>query len=471
MFLFGISFYLVLFTFLFGLYPLTWRGLNNIQSAILISSGFIALGVFESFFTISLGALWFGINKLIKSSWLTVTLLWIIMEWLQGLGSLGFPWSRLINSQYNNSYIIQSVSLFGSLFGSAIIVLANSLIAMYLGNNTKVKYIIAFFTVFILNFGYGYFRLENIKIPDNKLKVSAIQANVSSINKWDNSYLNDILDLYVKLTEIADNNSNDDIDIVVWAETALPINLNNNSVFLDTCYNLSKTINSNLLIGAFEKTEDKLYNAIYKISHSDNDIETYHKQHIVPFGEYIPFRKLLEKNVPILKHILTLSDDLNSGINTKPIKVADTTVANLICFDSIFPETARKQVLNGAELIAIQTNDSWFDNTTAVRQHLAQAVIRAVENKRFVIRSANTGISAIISPTGEILSALNPQTAGYINYEINPIKEKTVYTEFGDIIVFISMLLLIFISFIKTAFEVIFEPIINKLKRFFSIFK
>lgn len=474
MFVYGISFYSILFLFLWKLYPLDWRGFNNFQSFLIVLVAWAVLSIFEALFIGILGILWFGINKLIKSKWITLTLLWIILEWCQGLGYTGFTWGRLANCQYNNSYIIQSASIFGSLFVSAIIVLANSFIACYFHNKTKYIYIIAFFIVFGLNFSYGYYRIKNIEIPNNTIKASVIQANIDSVQKWNSNSINNILDTYITLTRIADNNSNEDLDVVIWAETALPIVLLNETEILAKCYELANSINSTLLIGAFEEIDGKSYNSIFKISPSTDieaNIQTYQKQHIVPFGEYLPFRDILQQILPFLKDIMASSNDISVGKNIDGFEIENAKIANLICFDSIFPKTAREQALNGAEVIAIETNDAWFNKSTAINQHLSQAVMRAVENNRYVMRSANTGISAFISSTGEILSALKPEVTGYINYEIPLIQAKTIYTEFGDIIVFISALLLIFISFIVTAFELIFDPFLSKLSFFVKMLK
>lgn len=471
MFYFALTFYIVLFSFLWGLYPLDWRGFTNNQSIILILVAWIGLSLFEALFVALMGVLWFLLNKVIRIKWLTITLLWIIMEWSQGLGSVGFTWGRLANSQYNNSYIIQSVSIFGSLFLSAIIVLANSFIAVHLHNKNNYKYIIAFFCIFIINFGYGYYRINNIQHSDKTIQASVIQANINTAEKWDSDNLYNILDIYTQLTKIADNNSEKKLDIVVWAETSIPVNLSEESEFLNTCHEIANFIGSTILVGGFENIENNSYNAIFAISPSDKNKQSYHKQNLVPFGEYLPLRNILEKFIPSLENIAASSQDINFGKKKDVITTSNAIVANLICFDSIFPEVARQQVIDGANIIAVETNDSWFNGTAAIQQHLSQSVIRAVENNRYVLRSANTGISAIISPIGKIVSALQAETSGYINYEVELIDDKTLYTELGDIIVFLSMFLLILIGFISSLAEYIIMPVVEKIKFFWNMIK
>lgn len=471
MFSYGITFYSILYYFIWSIHPMDWTGLTKNQSFFLILLAWILISILEAIFTAVLGAIWFELSDIFKLKWLVLALLWIIMEWLQGLGSLGLTWGRLANSQYNNKYIIQSVSLFGTLFLSGIIVLANSLVATYLHNKSKYIYAISFFIVFGLNFGYGYFKLNNIESSDKQITASIIQANINTEQKWEDDSVYKIFSIYEQLTEIADNNSDNPRDLIVWAETALPIVLNKNDEFLEKCFKLSKSLKSTILVGGFEDIDNKSYNTIFKFSPMDKSINVYQKQKLVPFGEYIPFRSVFAKIMPIVENIISNIDDLSVGKTIDIMKIQDFSIGNLICFDSTFPNIARKQVLDGANILCVETNDSWFNGSTAIEQHLAQSVIRAVENNRYILRSANTGISAVISPSGEVLSALYPEIVGYINYDVPILHSNTLYTELGDIIVFISVFLIIIIGFFSILFEYILAPFIKKMKFFLNVFK
>ncbi len=450
---------------------MTWRGFTNTQSFFLILLGWIALSVFEATFVGILGIIWFELSDVFKLKWLVLALLWIIMEWTQSLGSIGLTWGRLANSQYNNKYIIQSVSMFGTLFLSGIIVLANSLVATYFHNLNKYIYVIGFFIVFGLNFIYGYNRLNKFEDTDKIIKSSIIQANINTQEKWQSDSAYKIFSIYEQLSKIADNNSEENLDLILWAETSLPISLNKTNEFLNRCFELSDLLNSTILVGGFEDIDDLSYNSVFKFSPENKTLETYQKQKLVPFGEYIPFRAVITKLIPAFKNVLDSIEDLYIGINTDVMELNDIKIGNLICFDSDFPKVVRNQVLKGANIICIETNDSWFNGSSAIQQHLAQAVIRAVENNRYVLRSANTGISAVISPTGEVLSALQPETLGYINYDVHALYDTTLYTELGDIIVFISISLIILIGFFSILFNYILAPFIEKLKFFFNVLK
>ncbi len=467
MFIYGITFYSLLYLWMWGLYPLDWLEFNNIKSILLILIGWLGLSLFQTIFISILGGLCCVLGKDSEIKWAYLVLLWILMEWSQEIGMMGITWGRLANSQFNNPYIIQSASLFGSLLVSAIIVLANSFIAYYLYNKNYI-YLIGFFIVFFINFSYGYYRVNNIKDYEKKIQASVIQGNIETKEKWSSSIL-DTLETHIEITKIANNNSENKLDLVVWSETSIPVTLPNYPEFLDECYKLSKLIDSNILVGAFENIDNNLYNAIFNIS-PNNEIQTYHKQRLVPFGEYLPFSGFLTKIFPNIKNISANKNDISVGKNKEAITTQDFKIATLICFDSVFPEITRQQVFSDSEIIAISTNDSWFNGTTAPRQHLSQAVMRAVENNRYVLRSANTGISAIISNTGKILSILEPEVKGYLNHEVVLINDKTLYTKLGDIIVAISILILICMIITKFFVKYILNPIIKKLAFYFSIF-
>jgi apolipoprotein N-acyltransferase len=468
MFLFGMSFYLCLFTWLWGIYPMNWLGFSTKESLALLSFAWLGLSLFEALFPALLGILFYKLRKLFNCDWLLITLLWIIMEWAQGSGPLGLTWGRLANSQYNNSYIIQGASLFGSLFVSGLLVLANALIACYLYNRNSHKYIIGFLVIFIINFSFGYYRINTKKNYTETTHISIIQTNINSKEKWISNNVDSILENYIELTELACNNSADQINTVIWSETAIPIPLTNHKEILDKCRQLSNSINATILVGSFDSIDNDTFNTIFKISPFSDEIETYYKQNLVPFGEYLPFRDIFEKSIPILSNINAGTSDLTAGKNINIFNTKNGIIANLICFDSIFPEIARQQVLKGANIIAVESNDSWFNKTAAKHQHLSQAVLRAVENNRYVMRCANGSISAAISPTGQIVSALQSESDGYINYEVSLIPDKTLYTLLGDSIVFISMLIILALLIAHILVEIIIYPIAKKVKFLWS---
>ena len=175
----------------------------------------------------------------------------------------------------------------------------------------------------------------------------------------------------------------------------------------------------------------------------------YNKVHLVPFGEYVPFQKYL----PFLGKISQATGNYTGGRIGKILELDDRKIGVLICYESIFAPLARKQTARGADYLVVMTNDAWFGRTSAPYQHFSQAVLRAVENRRTLIRAANTGLSGIILPSGRYETTLGLYEAGYQLVTAPELKVQTIYLRIGDMagrICFgLSLILMIMILFIR----------------------
>ncbi|MFY9381786.1 MAG: apolipoprotein N-acyltransferase, partial [Eubacteriales bacterium] len=180
--------------------------------------------------------------------------------------------------------------------------------------------------------------------------------------------------------------------------------------------------------------------AIIQVTPDDGIIKDniYYKRHLVPFGEYVPLQKFIETVIPPLANLVMTRDPVLPGTNSAVHITPYGKIGSLICFDSIYENLSADSVRDGAEIIAISTNDSWFDGTVALRQHVAQAVLRAIETDRYILRSANTGISCVISPSGDILSATENGERAYFVLDVAPRNTETLYTKTGNIIIIAS---------------------------------
>jgi len=181
----------------------------------------------------------------------------------------------------------------------------------------------------------------------------------------------------------------------------------------------------------------------------------YSKQHLVPFGEYVPLRPLIETLIPPLAELVLSSDDIDAGEGANVIETGEFAIGALICFDSIYEELTYDSVRNGAELICLATNDSWFSDSAALYMHNAQAQIRAIESGRYVTRAANTGISTVITPRGEVISMLDPLVEGNVYATVYARSADTVCVHIGNTFVWI-----LFASLIG----VFADGLVNKLK-------
>ena len=443
--LFGFLFYAGSMHWFLQLHPLDFLDLSGTVSLTVVILGWLLLSLYEGLFT---GFLFVLFQKLSVGGYrdlFTLPLLWIVMEWLQGLGVLGFPFCRLYITQYQNLPVIQSVSLFGSLFISLLIAFINTFIASLIVNRELRKTGVAVSTLafFLINYGYGLIQLHQ-PIDGKQLKVALIQGNTSSNQKWEAGTTSAIFDTYYRLTKQALEEAKP--DLVVLPETILPVTFND-TAYLEAFQSLAVETKTSLAIGGFYYDGPKKldYNSIYYIDRDGQVCSPlYSKQKLVPFGEFLPFREVLGKVLPILNNINAAGSDLEPGKESSVNHLPSLgTIGSLVCFDSIFPQVARESVNNGAELFCLATNDSWFRDSAGVYQHNAHAVFRALENGRWVTRAANTGISAFLSPRGEIINALAPLTSGYTVCEVSLLSSETLYSKMGELPVYAAVIYLL----------------------------
>ncbi len=455
LFCFFFFFYVFSYSWFVSLYPLDFAGLSNLESAgVVLCALTLIPGIHAALMSLCVYLAFvasYGFKcRLLRV--LTVASGYVIGEFLQGIGTFAFPWTRLFVAQTNNIFVLQSACLFGAKYITLLIVAVNVLIALALMDKKK-KYAFIALCLFALNFSFGLVRVNIREFKnDEKISVMALQGNISSVDKWlgGSEYAKEV---YLSLAEDAAE-EHKCVDIAVLPETAFPATLtfDGNSSSVNASKKISKLLCADTFVGAFKRTETEYCNSLYVFS-PDGKVEdkTYDKINLVPFGEFMPYRSVLEKVAPALAEINLLSSDLTEGTNLEPLETSHGKAACLVCFDSVFSETARKQVKNGAEFIVISTNDSWYKTSKALEQHASHAVMRAIENGRGVVRCANTGISVIVSPVGKIISKSGVNTRECIVGEIPLCQSLTLYTRIGDIItpVCFAVIVLAFLKRIK----------------------
>ena len=222
--------------------------------------------------------------------------------------------------------------------------------------------------------------------------------------------------------------------LVVWPETALPFFFQEGSPLAKRTIAAVKEMGCPFVFGspAYGGTKGNIsyYNRAYLLSSSGRILGTYDKIHLVPFGEYVPLKRFL----PFVHRLVPAAGDFSPGVKSEPLPLSPFPAGVLICYEAIFPELARSQVMHGAAILINLTNDAWFGPTSAPFQHLAMAVFRAVETGRPLIRAANTGFSAVVGPRGRILKQSGLFVEEVLMVEVPVHQGKTTpYTRFGDL--------------------------------------
>ena len=312
--------------------------------------------------------------------------------------------------------------------------------------------------IFIVNIVYGYAKL-NERVDSKEVNVTVVQGNINTTEKWQKGDIFKSFNIYKELTVEAVENSStygDKTEVVLWPETAIPIDISKNSWILQEYKALAKSLNVTFMTGTFYtdyKNDCYKYNSIVAIN-SDGDIEDiYFKRHLVPFGEVLPFEEFLLDNIPIIKELNLVDGDLKAGEELAIIDDSNIKIGCLVCYESVFPRLVRECVKDGAEVIFIASNDSWFKDSKAVYEHNNNAVLRAIENNRYVVSAANTGISCFIDNKGRIAERLSTLKKGYINSSVEIINDKTLYTMIGEYIIYIVILFIVCVFLIKNLYR------------------
>lgn len=241
------------------------------------------------------------------------------------------------------------------------------------------------------------------------LTAAVIQGNISSTDKWAEDSAFHSVNLYVELTVQCVEESG--ADIVVWPETVIPLYLRESSFGKNKISQAASQTGATILVGTFDRVYDEdaddflEYNAIL-IFYPDGTIgqTSYYKRRPVPFGETLPMADFIELFLPMLLDLNLFSEPISAGADSNLFETEYGKVGSLICFDSIYETLTLDSVRDGARVISLSTNDSWFHDSAAVWQHNAHASMRAIESGRYIIRAANTGVSSVITPEGKVLS-------------------------------------------------------------------
>ena len=238
-------------------------------------------------------------------------------------------------------------------------------------------------------------------------RISIVQGNIDQSLKWDRSFQQTTVDKYVALTrrEIAENNPN----LVIWPETALPFYFQDPSILTRQVSDLARRTRTPILTGApayawlntGPGAVPTMYNRAYLLNREGRITARYDKEHLVPFGEYIPYTDFL----PLPDTLSGLVGNFSPGTDPSPLRASSLALGMLICYEAIFPELAQDRVAAGANLLVNISNDAWFGRSSAPMQHLHMSAMRAVEQNRYLIRGTNAGISAVIDNRGRIIDS------------------------------------------------------------------
>ena len=385
---------------------------------------------------------------------LSAPLLWTVLEFLRSHLLTGFPWENLAYSQYLYAKVIQISDITGLYGITFAIVMINAALyglvsARFRGQYLLVETVVACLAI-VMIIVYGHYRIENIdallkKTPS--MNVALIQGNIDQNMKWNPLYQSQTIDIYRSLSRQAVPSGG---GLIVWPETAAPFYFQQRNAMQEAVVDVARASGSALLFGSpsYEEENGRIayMNSAFLLKPDGTVSGRYDKVHLVPYGEYVPLRRFF----PFIGKLVAGVGDFKPGKGFYPLTSDGRRLGVLICYEGILPEAARDYKREKAEILVNITNDAWFGKTSAPYQHLSMTVFRAVENRLYLVRAANTGISAIIDPKGEILSRTGIFERTILNGDIKIIDEKTCYAAYGDAFVYLCAIALIIITISTT---------------------
>ncbi len=390
---------------------------------------------------------------------LLAPLVWTSLEYLRSThATFGFSWLGLGYSQFQTLTIIQPAEITGVYGISALIVLGNAALHFSLNawvsrlespDEWKMSKGVIGVTALVMGLwlGWGGWALNRTQSQIDssaKIRVGLAQGNIEQHLKWNRLYRQATMEFYKELTLQA---AQEKPELIVWPEAAVPFYYSLDPLGTKYVQDIARASGVPLLFGSpyKENVDGTLldFNRVFLISPQGDTIDVYDKMHLVPFGEFVPFRKALF----FIEKLVEIIGDFGLGQRATVFDLNGSRLGVSICYEIIFPDLVRLPVKNGAEYLVNITNDAWFGKSAASYQHISMASLRAVENRTPIVRAANTGISGIIDATGEIRNTTELFTREFVVSEIAPNKgPRTFYSQYGDVFSYLCLILTIAIS-------------------------
>lgn len=364
--------------------------------------------------------------------WLLIPLAWAAIEYARTFLLTGFPWNLAAAAIVDYTPMIQIDRAIGPYFTGALVLLPSVAIAWLVTQRTapiaRVMVVGALGILLLVWWGTGLVASKLIVRPRGGEAVQAamLQPNISQEMRWDED---NVLAIYRKMIGMTVDATKHGAKVVIWPESTVPLSYTETAFYRSSIEELSREHGVDIILGSVATDPahpNRIWNSAFLVS-SGNTIGHYDKIRLVPFGEYVPLRRMLF----FAEKLVHAVGEFEFGTNDYPLG-GKHKYGPAICYEIVYPQIARSQIRNGADVLVTITNDAWYDGTAAPAQHLWQARLRAVEGNRYLLRAATTGISAFVDPTGRLLESIPMGRDGIIYATFEPRTETTPYVRFGD---------------------------------------
>lgn len=367
---------------------------------------------------------------------------WVATEFSRGYLFGGFPWVPLGNSQVTVLPVAQLASVFGVYGLSALVACVNAALAYALLSQGRNRTITIAATVVVLVGigGWGARRVADGSLTreGTPFRVGLIQGNIAQEDKWNPDEARRIFTTHMAMTRDAVRRG---AEFVIWPESSTPFMFEEDEVGEAAVRDLAREVQVPILFGSDQVDRTgvtvRLFNAAFLVNPEGETAAVYRKIHLVPFGEYVPFKRWLYFVSPLVEHLAEFAP----GRAMVMLPVGPYLVSTAICYEIVYPALIRQAVAGGSQLLTTITNDAWYGQSSAPYQHFELASMRAIEQGRYLARAANTGISGIVDPYGRVVrrSAIFEQEG--IVEDVRLLTSRTIYSTIGDAIAYFSIAL------------------------------
>lgn len=387
-----------------------------------------ATALFAAFLALFIALIGYMQARLHAPAWARMVMvmpaLWVLLEWLRGLIFTGFPWLALGYSQAAASPLAGYAPLFGIYGVSLAVAVSAGLFALLWQARWSSQGKVAVAALLVLWIAGAALRaVEWTQAAGESFKVSLVQGNIAQELKFREEKLVDTLETYRQQV------LQSDARLIVLPETALPVLRHEvPENYAEILRSHARKNDGDILIGAFERDHGQYYNSVFTLGTAES--QSYRKNHLVPFGEFIPLRPALGWFINEVLSI-PMSDLARGGIAQPPLNVAGQKVAVNICYEDVFGEEIIR-ALPEATLLVNVSNDAWYGNSHAAMQHNQISQMRALETGRMMLRATNTGVTSIIGRDGRIRQMLPQHEAGMLTGQVQGYVGSTPYVRWGN---------------------------------------
>lgn len=425
----------ILFGFTFSMLTLFWIVFLQIETNIklLIIFGLIVMYLYIG--------LYFGIAMLASRKigiW-SLPLALVGLEYVRGIGEIGFPWLSFGYSQARYPLFIQQAAVYG-MYGVSLWLVALNVSIYQALKNRGLKNMLLAVAIFIAPVIYGIARHEP---PRTRIaRVGIVQPNIDPNLKFSREMrfttFERLIELSVRCARLSVQTYGDSLDLIIWPETATPVFLKSPGKYQDLVRQLADRLDVPIFTGTaiYESERNEIFNGAVLIEPGHGITQEYRKMQLVPFSEHMPFNR----HIPVLRKVDVGGGDYTPGTDHVVFDIPGFRFACLICFESIFPGLSRESVDRGAEVLVNITNDGWFGKISGAQQHNNMAILRSVENGVVLLRSANTGISMIVDQYGRVVIEKELFVDDIIVAAVAVDQVETTYRRIGDILPVICLI-------------------------------